>query len=58
MGSQHVNVPRQAARPRMAYSYPAIMSIATWQRWEIARYLLEAETPGRFGYFNDTEAAA
>ncbi|WP_157835671.1 hypothetical protein [Arthrobacter sp. TB 26] len=58
MGSQHVSVPRQAVRTRAAYSYPAIMSIATWEHWLIRRHLLETETPGRFGYFNDMEGAA
>ena len=57
MGSQHVNVPRQAVRPRMAYSSAAILSIATWDHWLIRRYLLETETPGRFGYFNEEGAA-
>lgn len=40
-----------------SYNGPAIMSIATYMSWEIARYLLETETPGKFGTYN-MEAAA
>jgi hypothetical protein len=32
------------------------MSMATWVHWEIRRYLLETEAPGRYGYF-DAEAS-
>ena len=34
------------------------ISTAEWQHWEIRRYLLETENPGRFGYFTALEAAA
>lgn len=35
------------------------MSTSEWVHWEIRRYLLETETPGRFGYFTAAlEAAA
>ncbi|MDZ4091638.1 MAG: hypothetical protein U1D68_10590 [Arthrobacter sp.] len=45
-------------RARIAYSGgPAIISIASYMSWEIARYLLETETPGKFGTYN-MEAAA
>ncbi|MDR7081439.1 hypothetical protein J2X01_000716 [Arthrobacter ginsengisoli] len=38
-------------RRQVRFNGPALISTATWQRWEIARYLLETETPGRFGFF-------
>lgn len=34
----------------------AYITTATWIYWEIRRYLLEAETPGRFGYFGKEDA--
>lgn len=33
-----------------------MITLAQWQRWEIARYLLETETPGKFGYFTAEDA--
>lgn len=38
------------------YCAPFITT-AAWIRWEIANYLLEHETPGKFGYFTAAEAA-
>lgn len=58
MGAQKVDVMNKPLHVRAANSYPAIMSIAMWEHWLIRRYLLETETPGRFGYFNDMEGAA
>lgn len=37
---------------RRAYSYTgAFIPLAVWSYWEIRRYLLETETPGRFGTY-------
>lgn len=58
MGSQKVDALNKPLRARIAYSGgPAIISIASYMSWEIARYLLETETPGKFGTYN-MEAAA
>lgn len=34
----------------------AFITTATWIHWEIRRYLLETEAPGRFGYFTAEDA--
>jgi hypothetical protein len=57
MGAQKVDVLNKSLHARMAYSHPAIMSTATWEHWLIRRYLLETETPGRFGYFTAADGA-
>lgn len=43
------------ARRRPIVHSPAapFITVTTWQSWENARYLLETETPGRFGTFNE-----
>jgi hypothetical protein len=33
------------------------MSVAVYQTWEIRRFLLETETPGKFGYFTSPQVA-
>lgn len=35
-----------------------ILTTANWQTWEMRRYILEHETPGRFGYFTAADEAA
>lgn len=34
------------------------ISEATYRHWEVERYLLHTETPGKFGYFGTDEVAA
>lgn len=36
---------------RNRYTAPFI-SLSLWQHWEIRRYLLETEAPGRFGTYS------
>lgn len=33
-----------------------MITTAEWIKWEIARYLLHTETPGKFGYFTAEDA--
>lgn len=32
------------------------MSMAVWVHWEIRRYLLETETPGRYGTYSQEDS--
>ncbi len=34
-----------------------MISVTQWIHWEIQRYLLATETPGKFGYFTSGKAS-